>query len=289
MRRNSPATSRFARFLIAAAVAMSGPAPAGEVASRDGARIVYDVQGAGPALVFVHGWTCRRDYWSGQVRDLAVDHRVVTIDLAGHGESGRGSRTDWAMEAFGADVVAVVEQLGLDRVVLVGHSMGGPVILEAARKLKGRVAGLVLVDTYKQLDKPRTPEQVAAAVAPFRENFREQTKARVRTMFTPAMNRETVEMVANQMSSASPDMALPAMHATISYEAQAAATLRELNVPVHAINAGSPPTDVASLQRNGVKVVMIPDTGHFPMLEKPEAFNRALREAVADLSRLKRE
>ena len=72
------------------------------------------------------------------------------------------------MGAFGGDVAAVVERLGLQRIILIGHSMGGDVIVEAARRLPGRVAALVWVDAYKRLGTFRTPEQVQAMVAPFR-------------------------------------------------------------------------------------------------------------------------
>src|SRR5207249_632714 len=115
----------------------------------DGIRIVYEVQGEGrpgtPALVFIHGWSCDRSYWKGQLEPFSQRFKVVAIDLAGHGESGLG-RDAWTIAAFGGDVAAVVQKLGLERVILIGHSMGGHVTAEAARRLPGRVAGLVWVD-----------------------------------------------------------------------------------------------------------------------------------------------
>ena len=91
------------------------------VRSGDGVPLAFEVHGAGaPALVFVHGWSCDRSYWRGQLRPLAARYRTVAVDLAGHGESGLGRRA-WTMAAFGEDVVAVVEQLGLVQLVLIGH------------------------------------------------------------------------------------------------------------------------------------------------------------------------
>jgi pimeloyl-ACP methyl ester carboxylesterase len=93
--------------------------------SADGVPIHYDVQGTGAlALVFVHGWCCDRHSWDRQVDAFAPSYTVVRLDLAGHGASGQ-ARTQWTMAAFGQDVVAVVEQLRLVQVVLIGHSMGG--------------------------------------------------------------------------------------------------------------------------------------------------------------------
>ena len=119
--------------------------------SSDGISICFEVHGTeGSPLVLVHGWSCDRGYWRGQVEHFARGHRVVTVDLAGHGESGLG-RERWTMPAFGDDVAAVVEKLDLDNVVLVGHSMGGDVIVETALRLRGRIAGLVWVDVYSKL------------------------------------------------------------------------------------------------------------------------------------------
>jgi pimeloyl-ACP methyl ester carboxylesterase len=113
----------------------------GVATSRDGIPLTFEVHGSGtPALVFVHGWSCDRGYWSGQLAAFSDRHQVVAVDLAGHGESGGGRQT-WTMAAFGDDVVAVVEQLGLGELVLIGHSMGGDVIVEAALRLGERVLG----------------------------------------------------------------------------------------------------------------------------------------------------
>jgi pimeloyl-ACP methyl ester carboxylesterase len=130
--------------------------------SSDGVPIHYDVQGSGPiALVFVHGWCCNRGYWAAQVDHFATRNTVVNIDLAGHGASGR-ERARWTMSAFGLDVVAVIEHLELQQVVMVGHSMGGVAIVEAACRLPDSVIGLVGVDTWRNLEQVRTPAQVAS-------------------------------------------------------------------------------------------------------------------------------
>jgi pimeloyl-ACP methyl ester carboxylesterase len=103
----------------------------GVATSRDGIRLAFEVHGTGtPTLGSVHGWSCDRRYWRGQLRLLAARYQTVAVDLAGHGQSGVGRRS-WTMAAFGEDVVAVVEQLGLGELVLIGHSMGGDVVVEA--------------------------------------------------------------------------------------------------------------------------------------------------------------
>src|SRR6266542_552180 len=153
--------------LAVALVALSPPARAGSqgavsgtATSPDRIPIRYHAAGKGdPALVFVHCGGCERSFWDGQVAHFAAKHRVVALDLAGHGQSGAG-RKDWTMPAFGQDVVSVVDALGLKRVVLIGHSLGGPVVLEAARRMPGRVAGLVLVDTLVDFEQRLAAEEM---------------------------------------------------------------------------------------------------------------------------------
>jgi len=172
--------------------------------SADGVPMHYDVQGHGTtALVFVHSWCCDRRYWDRQVDHFAPQYTVVTLDLAGHGASGQ-ARTQWTMAAFGQDVIAVVEQLGLEQVVLIGHAMSGVVIVETARHLPTAVIGVVGVDTWRGVEQIRTPEQVAKRLVPFRANFVEAARTYVRSMCVPTSDPALVEHVVAMMSTAPP-------------------------------------------------------------------------------------
>ncbi|MCP4993401.1 MAG: alpha/beta hydrolase, partial [Gammaproteobacteria bacterium] len=130
------------------------------VSSTDGVSISHYVRGSGtPALVFVHGGMCDHSYWDEQVAHFASRYTIVTLDLAGHGDSGIG-REEWTMEAFGGDVAAVVNHLDLKRIILIGHGMGGPVIVEAASLVPDRIMGLVGVDVSDLEQKQMTPDQL---------------------------------------------------------------------------------------------------------------------------------
>ena len=109
------------------------------VASKDGTPISYEVYGVGePTLVFVHGWSCDARYWREQLSYFSKKHRIVVLDLAGHGHSG-STRSKYTMKAFGEDVRAVTEAINSRSAILIGHSMGGSVIAEAARLMPDRV------------------------------------------------------------------------------------------------------------------------------------------------------
>ena len=233
-----------------------------------------------PALIFVHGWLCDRSYWKGQIEPFSRDFKVVAVDLAGHGESGL-SRRSWTIEAFGADVAAVVKKLNLQRVILIGHSMGSNVIAEAARQMPGRVAGLVLVGQYKDLGPGLTQEEVQAFAAQLRTNFADSVAAFVRRIFISTSDSALVERVAADMSSAPAAIALDALVFTLNYSRQMPHTLEELKLPVIAINDTRGPTDVASLERYGVQAMIMPGVGHFMMMENPEEFILLLKTAIS--------
>jgi pimeloyl-ACP methyl ester carboxylesterase len=254
----------------------------GVATSRDGIPVAFEVHGAGtPTLVFIHGWACDRRYWRGQLGPLAARYQTVAVDLAGHGESGIGRRA-WTMAAFGEDVAAVVEQLGVGELVLIGHSMGGDVIVEAALRLGDRVAGLVWVDTYSTLGEPQTDDEIEAFLAPFREDFVTATRAMVRRLFTPDADAELVEWVASEMSAAPPEIAINALQSAVSNDRGVLAGLRQLNAPVVAINPDARPTDTQALRRHGVKTVLVSGVGHFLMMEDPDRFNRLLGEVIEE-------
>jgi pimeloyl-ACP methyl ester carboxylesterase len=257
----------------------------GVVPSWDGIPLAFEARGSGtPALVFVHGWSCDRRYWDPQLDAFAARHRAVALDLAGHGESGAGRRR-WTMPGFGDDVVAVVRHLGPGEVVLVGHSMGGDVVVEAALRLGDQVAGVVWADTYDTLCDPPTGQELERFLAPFREDFVAATRALVGRMCGPAAAADLVEWVAAGMSAAPPEVALDALEHAVGNEPAVLDGLGKLTCPVVAINAGHRPTDAAALRRHGIRAVVLPGAGHFLMLEDPDGFNRLLGEVVDGFAR----
>jgi len=255
-----------------------------QVFSKDNVVISYDVRGAGkPALVFVHGWCCDKRYWSYQVPYFARQYRVVTIDLAGHGLSAAGRRY-WTMEAFGGDVVAVVEKLNLDRVILIGHSMGGSVIIEAARHMPDRVVGLVGVDTLHNVETRYSQEQVEEFIYGFREDFKGNTSRFVRGMFPSGSDPNIVERIVEDMSSAPPWVGINSLRAYFHYDFTKA--LEEVQVPICCINTDLLETNVQTNRKHAVSfdVKIMPEKSHFIMIEDPKTFNQLLDEIISELN-----
>jgi len=253
------------------------------VKSRDSVRIAYEIHGDGPALIFVHGWSCDRSYWKNQLGSFSKNFKVVAIDLGGHGESGLERKT-WTIEAFGSDVAAVIKKLGLTRVILIGHSMGGDVIAETARQLPGDVLGLIMIDTYKKLGPGRTPEEVNAFIAKLKPDFKDSTRTFVRNMFGAHADTSLINWVAQDMSSAPAAIALDALEHSFSYSRQMPHTLEEIKLPVIALNSDNSPTDVKSMEQYGVQVMIMHGVGHFMMMEDPDHFNKLLKTAIDKLA-----
>lgn len=264
------------------------PESPSSVPSADGVSIAYEVQGAGePALVFVHGWSCDRSYWDAQVAYFSPELTVVTVDLGGHGGSGL-EREAWTMAAFGQDVAAVVDRLGLQQVVLVGHSMGGPVVVEAAGLLGDRVVGVVGVDTFNDLRVRYSPEEVEAFVQPLRADFSGALRQIVRgSMFVPASDSTLIEEIVMDMSSAPPAVGVGAVEEMVAwFNSDSEEAIRELQAPLRLINSDYNPTDVEAGKEiaSSFDAVFMSGVGHFVMMEDPETFNRILGELIQEFT-----
>ena len=257
------------------------------VKASDGVPISYSVQGKGePALVFVHCWACNRHFWDNQVAEFSKTHRVVTIDLPGHGESGQGRKT-WSIESYGDDVKTVVTKLDLKRVVLVGSSMGGPISLEATRRMPDRVVAIVPVDTLQNVEQKIPQEQLDAVFKQMEADFKTATTNLLNQFFfSPTSPAAVKERIINDTIAQKPEVVLPILKAVFSYDAVAG--LREVKVPIRAINADRAPTDIAANRKYAPQfdAVIIKGTGHYPMLEDPARFNQMLAEILRNLPRM---
>ncbi|HTR04501.1 MAG TPA: alpha/beta hydrolase [Thermoanaerobaculia bacterium] len=279
--------------LAVALVALSPPAKAGSqggvsgtATSPDGVPIRYDSAGKGdPTLVFVHCGGCNRGFWDGQMAYFSAQHRVVALDLAGHGQSG-GGRKDWTMAAFGQDVASVVEALGLKRVVLIGHSLGGPAVLEAARRMPGRVAGLVLVDSWVDFEQRLPAEEVEKYVSALQADYKATTTAIVSQYFFSASTPEPVKArVLETVLSGPQEIGVAVARSSMAYDPLPA--LREIKAPICAISSDLFPTNLEGNRKYvpSYQAAIVKGTGHYLMLEQPEVFNELLAWALRELAR----
>ena len=252
----------------------------------DGVHVQYHVYGTGePTLVFIHGWSCDANYWREQVPVFKQRYTVVTVDLAGHGGTD-GNRTDWTIRNFGQDVVTALSTVPSEQIILVGHSMGGPVAIEAARKLGKRVVGIIGVDTFNSVGAPAPNKaQVDALLRDFEADFIGQTRKFVTEhLFPPTANRDLANKVAYDMSLSEPRVAIPSLRAVLEYDFTE--PLKEVTVPIVAIDSDlGEPVNEARIRKVLPKfhATIITGVGHFLMMEDPARFNAALETEIQGL------
>jgi pimeloyl-ACP methyl ester carboxylesterase len=256
-------------------------------ASADGVTIVYSACGAGePELVLIHGGLADRSFWDAELKAFAGRHRVIALDLAGHGESGT-NRVKWGMPEFGADVKAVADAEKLKHMIIFGNSLGGPVAVEAALLMPSRVIGICGVDTFQSLDYKIAPEEARQRAEAFHKDFAGSVKEMTKALFHPDADPAVMADAEGRMARTSPDAAYAMFMGLGGYDP--AASARRLTVPLRAINGDLYPTDFAGVRKikPDFDAIIMKHMGHYPMLERPDEFNKHVAEVVAGLSKQK--
>lgn len=254
------------------------------VPSKDGVPISYEVHGSGePTLVFVHGWSCDARYWRNQVQHFSQKYQVVTLDLSGHGHSGT-ARAQYTMSSFGEDVRAVTEAVGSRRVILIGHSMGGSAIAEAARLMPDRVIGLIGIDTLENIEYPMTSEELKKMIAPLGMDFRAGSRKFVAEMISPDTDPQLREWILSDISAAPPTGALSAMNEMMSQyiTGEAATIFDNIRMPVITVKGDLWPVNYEGNRRHmsSFDAIVLKGADHFLMMNRPEEFNQALDKAI---------
>jgi pimeloyl-ACP methyl ester carboxylesterase len=283
-------------FLIACFLA-PGVAGAGEgdaklakktIRAADGLNIVCEVGGKGDtSLVFLHGWCGDRAYWKHQVEAFAPNYRIVTLDQAGHGESGK-DRKAWTVSGLAGDVETVVKDLGLKRVILVGHSMGGPVALAAAQRMPGKVVAVIGVDTLQNAETKLPEDASKKFVAAFETDFKGTMRAGLSGLLHEKVDPDLKKWLVARAEAQDEKMAIGLMREMMGLDTKA--LLQNAKVPVRCINSGGgyqffTPTAVAVNKKYAdYGAVIIESVGHYPMLEKPAEFNDKLRDVLKEFA-----
>ena len=256
----------------------------------DGARVHYEGHGRGKeAVVFIHGWTCDLTFWSGQA-PVYEKHRSLLIDLPGHGQSDKPD-VAYTQERFARAIEAVMREAGVERAVLVGHSMGGPVALTFMRLFPAKTKALVLVDAYipqapkDEAARDQQTKQMSAFTARWRApNYKESAAEMIESMFSDKTTPSQREEIRGKMLSAPQHVMASAFEGMLALEAPKAG--ETYSVPTMIVMAETPgrtgyEAQVRALFPNLVKYEGWLGSGHFLMMESPDRFNRALEEFLA--------
>jgi len=193
------------------------------------------------------------------------------------------------MPAFGDDVRAVADAAGSQSLILIGHSMGGSVIAEAARLMPKRTLGLIGVDSLEDIEYPLTREEFDQMVAPLNKDFRAGCRQFVNQMILPSTDPLIRDWILSDMSAAPPAVALSAMNELLSQyiTGELARVFDEVRIPVVAVNGDLWPINYEANRRHmsSFDAIVLKDADHFLMIDRPEEFNEALGKAIGRIMR----
>jgi sigma-B regulation protein RsbQ len=255
----------------------------------DGARIHFKSFGTGrTAVVFVPGWISDLTVWRYQVEALSARTRLVVLDLPGQGRSGQPSGP-YTMDRLAGAIKAVVDAAGVDRAVLVGHSLGVPVIRQFYRRYPDRVAAMVVVDGA--LEAPALDSaSVARAVAPFEGGgYRASVERMVGSMYPDDLQAGLRRMILGPALATPPAVAVAAMRAMYDPAIWRNDPIAVPLLVVVAKKTGWPPSTRALVQRlaPGARYEEMDGVSHYLMLESPDAFNPILTTFLDSLGVLR--
>jgi pimeloyl-ACP methyl ester carboxylesterase len=265
--------------------ATSAPSPraaaSGWIEGPQGRLYVDDGGKGGLPVLFVHGLGGDHDVWAEQLEHLRASRRAVAMDLRGHGLSDPPRNGDYALSEMAQDVLAVARSLGLNRFVLVGHSLGGSVVIAAAAQAPAQVAGLLLADPNG--DWTAVPRQ---QVESFREQFEGDTYTRNVTRWLEAI-----------LAKARPGVRAQVMKTFLKTPQEAVTkclgALATYSPTKDLETYAGPKLDVITDENNtaqslqnmtsGLRTVTIPGVSHWLMMDDPSGFDAALDEFLASI------
>lgn len=249
-----------------------------------------------PPMVFVHGFGCAHSDWDAQVACFSPRHQTIAVDLRGHGDSP-GSAAECSIERYGADVAEVMRALALPPAILVGHSMGCRVVIEAALQAPGHTAAVILVDG----------SQFAAAMEiVLRQRFASPNgyatlvETLFREMFTDRSDRSAAASVIERARRL-PRLVGEKMLADMQrYDvARLSSSLASLRVPVMVVQSTfsnesrerrsmskgqtTPYLEMVRASVPSARVEIIAETGHFPQLDAAEQTNALIESFLVDV------
>jgi 3-oxoadipate enol-lactonase len=263
------------------------------IAVVNSVEIGYDDVGAAPGVpvLFVHAFPLNRTMWAPQVSAMVERCRCIAADLRGFGETVR--QPPYSMTQYADDLAGLLEQLHIQKVVVVGCSMGGYVAFEFWRRHRDRVRALVLADTRSSADSAEATQRRLAQIELVRaEGSTAIANAQIASMVgktTREKQPDTYDAVHRMIAQAPVDGIAGALEAMMK-RSDSTPDLAGIDVPVLVVvgdeDAITPVKEARAMHERipGSSLQVIANAGHLASLERPAAFNHVLMEFVSALT-----
>lgn len=259
---------------------------------RNDVLITYAKCGKGDTtLLFIHGWCINKEYWQPQVDHFCPRYTVVTVDLPGFGASGK-NRSNWSFDEYTEDVKKVIEELKLKHVILIGHSMSGDILLDADNKYPKLIDGIIGIDNLHQPgtvlseEEKKSTEQFFSMLSSDFDNT--VTKYMSGVLFQPTTDSAIVKRVMNDVYKTDSVIATKVLRALSGISQQEQPLMKGLSHKLYLVNSDVNPVSTDSLSKycaKGFNLETVHATGHYPMIEKPAAFNAALQTTLDKIAK----
>ena len=252
---------------------------------RDGVALCYEEAGQGePPVLLVHGWCCDHTYFAPQFEHFAKrGHRVVAVDLRGHGESDKPHQR-YAMQDFANDLAWMCQHLELAKPVVIGHSMGGIVAFDLAARYPDMTSGVVMLDAAVVL-----PSAARAAIPSLLEELRDPGYREVlrnyvaNSLFISTDAQERKKRILERMSSTPQHVVVSAFEGLRDYDPTEATGGLAIPAVYIAADELQPRSDMSRFRELAPQILYgkTVGSGHFCQLEVPEQVNAMIERFLA--------
>jgi pimeloyl-ACP methyl ester carboxylesterase len=255
------------------------------IAGPAGSLHIEDGGASGMPILFLHGFGGSTTQWKDQLEYFKGQHRVIAFDFRGHGQSDLPSDSSYAIESIAQDLEAVVDKLGVDKFVLVGHSMGGSIATAYTTKHPDRVAGLVLVSTPGKTPKEQSQPIIASLKTEKYQKVMDDYMKMLLTNSTPEVNSS----VTKDFKAISREASINIITETFAFDPTPGfKSYAGPKLIIASERESKQPNSLRDAEKD-VPYKVVDKTGHWIQMDKPDEFNKILEEFLNTVDKTRTE
>lgn len=251
----------------------------------------YDNLDGETSLFFIHGSFINKEYWKSQLEYFSSGHRVVAVDLTGHGESTH-NRESYTIKEYANDIAAIISKLHLKKVILIGHSIGADIMLEVNAQIPAAIIGVIAIDYFKNPGFQLPDTVIDQLMTDLKNNFPDASEQYARqALLSATTDSAIIAKVVHDFRSVNSKVGISMNSDFFHFPKRETALLSSLSKKLYLINANYQPTNEDSLRKyvgSNYALTTIGGSCHFPMIEKSTGLNTAIENYVLEIDGKKR-